>query len=488
MTPAPAPSADGHFDIVARVVCQALDLWSVDLWTLAPEGDALVCRGYWSRDESDAARSCVGVAVGLAQSHDLRRLVLAGETIERHSDDDGIAPADAAALHSQRLKSRIDVPLALGDEVLGVLSLGERRSVRRLDLAERESLGRLCELAAVVVREDARARMSDEHGHRLMDLVRSGQEMVVSLRVQTTIASAAAQVAGMFPGADCDVEVPLLRDDGSYARVVPSLGDEVELGAAYEAWGADALARQAVRLRRREQERARDGRTRLVVPLFRADRALGYVDVRATMSRSFREREVELIQLAADQIATALVNARALRSLEQRVATDTLTGLYGRWYFYERLAAEVARSRRYSQPLSLLVVEIDDLERVLTARGKAAGDRVLRAVARMVQACLRDKVDVPCRHGVASFAVLLPTTTALESGAGLVAERLREVAEQTHVGDDDLGRLGRFTLSIGVAGLPLHCDDADELTSLAEEAVRLARRQGGNRVVFAGRG
>ena len=67
----------------------------------------------------------------------------------------------------------------------------------------------------------------------------------------------------------------------------------------------------------------------------------------------------------------------------------------------------------------------------------------------------------------------------------MVAERLCEAAEQTQVGDDELGPLGRFTVSVGVAGFPLHCDDADELASLAEGAVRQARLRGGGCVVTA---
>ena len=68
-----------------------------------------------------------------------------------------------------------------------------------------------------------------------------------------------------------------------------------------------------------------------------------------------------------------------------------------------------------------------------------------------------------------------------------MAARLREVTEATHVGDDELGALGHFTLSVGVAGFPQHCDDAEELAAVAEEAAGLARRKGGNRVEFAGR-
>jgi diguanylate cyclase (GGDEF)-like protein len=480
-------SIDAHLDIVAQAICESLDFWSADIWTLTAEGDAVVCRGFWSKQEDGSALSCVGATIALARSHDLRRLILAGETIERHSDDLGISVADATALRAQGLTSRMDIPLQLGVELLGVLSLGERREGRRLDAAELDLLRRLCVLTAVCVRAEALRQSADDRDRQLLELTRSGQVMLTSLRVRTTIESAAARVAGLLPDVACNVDVPLLRDDGSFARVVPGGGDEVEFGAVYETWTADALARQAVKLRRCEHERSRDGRARLIVPLAHGDGVVGYVDLRADLSRGFRRHEIEYIQLVADQVAATLANVRALRSLEQRVAIDAQTGLYGRWYFYERLVAEAARSRRYSQPLSLLVAEIDDLERVLTAQGRAAGERVVRAVARIVQSCVRDKVDVPCRHGITSFAILLPCTVAVVSGAGLVAQRLCEVADQTAVGDDDLGALGRFTLSIGVAGFPMHCDDADELASLAEEATRRARHQGGNRVVFAGR-
>ena len=209
------------------------------------------------------------------------------------------------------------------------------------------------------------------------------------------------------------------------------------------------------------------------------------LDVHAAPARALRRQEVEALQLLAGQLAAALAGARARRSMEERSATDSLTGLYSRWYFYERLTEEVARARRYNQPLSVLVIQVDALDGVM-APGRPAGERVLRAMARIVQGCLRDKVDVPCRHGMASFAVLLPSTPPGPGGAGLVAERLREVAGQTEIGDDDIGAFGRFTLSIGVAGLPQHADDADELAAMAEEAMHAARRSGGDQVVPAG--
>ena len=95
----------------------------------------------------------MGTEVSLAQSGDLRRLVLAGEVTERHADEPDLSAADAAALRGQGLQSRIDLPLLLGDEVLGVLSVGERR-VRRLTAQERTQLRHLATLAALALRAD----------------------------------------------------------------------------------------------------------------------------------------------------------------------------------------------------------------------------------------------------------------------------------------------------------------------------------------------
>jgi diguanylate cyclase (GGDEF)-like protein len=476
-------AAQWRLDLLPQTVCEALDLWSADIWEVSREGDALLCVGFWSRDDAEERR-CVGTSVPLAQSGDLRRLVLAGEVMERHADEPRLSAADAAALRAQGLQSRIDQPLVLGDQVVGVLSLGERR-VRRLTAPERELLRHLGAAAALALHADIRARRAEEDAGHLQDLVRSGQAMAESRRVQATIAQAKTQAVDLLRGIPCEVEVALLRDDGSLAHLAPGGGDGAQSGGVWEPWPADALVRQAVKLRRREQERSRDGSTRSITPLLHHDRCLGVLDVRAALPRGLRREEAGLLLLLAGQVAAALAGARARRSMEERSATDSLTGLYGRWFFYERLAEEVARARRYNQPLSVLVAQVDDPGGVV-ASGRPAGERVLRAMAQIIKGCLRDKVDVPCRHGMASFAVLLPSTPPGPGGAGLVAERLREVAAQTEVGDDDLGVLGRFTLSVGVAGFPQHCEDADELAAVAEEALRSARRRGGDLVVLAG--
>ncbi|MGE5230021.1 MAG: diguanylate cyclase [Deltaproteobacteria bacterium] len=467
-------------DLLTAVVAnvgEALDLWSVDLWAFSVDADTLACRAYWCRDpETTKSRGCVGAVIGLDQSHDLRRLVLTGQIVEHHVDDE-LAPADAAALAQAGFTHRVDVPLLAGAEVLGVLSLAETRPGRRLSDEDRSRLTTLSRLAAAVLRASGLYETEVARTERLTGMLASGRGISAARTTAAIVAAVREEAARLVSGVACDAQVVLRQDDGTFAPAG-------EAGAARAApgWRADALARQAADLGRPEQARTADGRARLLLPLLAGARSSGYLELTAGLRRPFRQAEIELASLLAGQTAAALERAKAFRAVQSRSATDTLTGLYSRWYFHERLYAEVARARRYRQPLSLVVVELDGEEELARRRGAAHRDASLAALARLLVTSLRDKVDVACRLGGGRFALLLPNTPPGPDAAGLVAERVRERVAATRLSDDELGALGRFTMSLGVAGFPESAEDADDLVRVAEGRLATARAAGGDRV------
>jgi diguanylate cyclase (GGDEF)-like protein len=465
------PERIGLLQAVVAEAGKALGFWSVDLWAFSEDADTLACRAWWCRDADAGAGSCVGAVVGLDQSHDLRRLVLAAEVVERHADDE-LSSADAAALAQAGFTSRIDVPLLAGAEVLGVLSLAEKRTVRRLSGDQRELLGSLARLAAAVLHATRLYEGEAERAGRLADLLATGRGLAAALSAADIVAAVREEAAAIVPALPCEAQVYLRRDDGTYA---PADGETASAGA-------DALARQAVELRRPEQARLPDGRARLVAPLLAEGGALGYVELRALLRRPFRAPEVELGMLLAGQTAAALERARRFRVLQSRSATDAVSGLFSRWYFFERLYAEVARARRYREPLSLVIAELDRDEQLAASHGAVFRDAVLAAVAKLVLSSLRDKVDVACRLGGGRFALLLPNTPSGPTAAGLVAERIRTRVAGTHLSDDEVGELGRFTMSLAVAGYPAAAEDADELMVAAESMLQVARAAGGDRI------
>ena len=163
--------------------------------------------------------------------------------------------------------------------------------------------------------------------------------------------------------------------------------------------------------------------------------------------------------------------------LEELANTDVLTGLANRRHFMQALEHEMERARRKQAPLTLLALDIDHFKQVNDSYGHAAGDQVLQAFADALRALLRG-YDFAGRFGGEEFMVVLPETD--EAAAVPVAERIREVVEQTLVLHED--RSIGITVSIGVASLA-HQESLDHLIRRADQMLYAAKQQGRNRVV-----
>jgi diguanylate cyclase (GGDEF)-like protein/PAS domain S-box-containing protein len=158
---------------------------------------------------------------------------------------------------------------------------------------------------------------------------------------------------------------------------------------------------------------------------------------------------------------------------------DYLTGVTSQRSFVDVASSEVARARRYGQPLTLLLVDPDNFRDLAETYGSTFTDECLRAIA---SACRHESrnTDVVGRVGGEQFAVLLPST---ELAGGLVlAERIRERIHR-HVFSGDLASV-RCTLSIGVA--ELGNDDASVERLLAEAATAVQRAQAAGRNLVVG--
>lgn len=174
-------------------------------------------------------------------------------------------------------------------------------------------------------------------------------------------------------------------------------------------------------------------------------------------------------------------NMRRLRQhemeLERLARTDQLTGANNRGYFLELLDVEMERSRRYSSPLSLLMLDLDHFKTVNDTRGHAAGDEALRSLVSALNKSGLRRSDFFGRMGGEEFAVTLPETDL--KMACIVAERIRSILEKTEVHYE--GALFFITASIGVARYREE-DTADTLLHRADQAMYEAKMTGRNRV------
>jgi len=170
---------------------------------------------------------------------------------------------------------------------------------------------------------------------------------------------------------------------------------------------------------------------------------------------------------------------KLISELNVLATRDALTALQNRRAFIEAAQAEFTRARRQGNPLALLMLDIDHFKCVNDEYGHAAGDEVLRAVARTVTPCLRD-YDLFARFGGEEFVVLLPGTGFDE--ARRVAERLREAVANTQSWFE--GRPICCTLSVGLAVMKGKHRDLDALIRESDLALYHAKTTGRNKVVW----
>lgn len=169
-----------------------------------------------------------------------------------------------------------------------------------------------------------------------------------------------------------------------------------------------------------------------------------------------------------------------LKKQEFLAITDELTGLYNRRYLMERLDDEIQRSRRYSHPLCVTVIDVDDFKLYNDANGHILGDKVLKDIADLLKGLTR-RTDMVFRLGGDEFAIVFPETS--KEIAGRIVERIREaIRNHNFVGKDD--RPKNLTVSLGVAAYPDDAERGMELLEKADQAMYQAKIAGKDRIAL----
>ncbi|HYR21198.1 MAG TPA: GGDEF domain-containing protein [Myxococcales bacterium] len=169
--------------------------------------------------------------------------------------------------------------------------------------------------------------------------------------------------------------------------------------------------------------------------------------------------------------------AELLGDAERLARTDALTGLANGRAFTERLRQEVARAQRDGSPLCLGYVDVDNLKSINDAHGHAAGDELLREVARAIRQSVRTS-DVAARLGGDEFAILFVgmRQEAAEAAARRLLERMKQL--------DELHPGLHLGASIGVAMYGAPPESAEEMIRAADAAMYEAKQRGKGRVVL----
>jgi diguanylate cyclase (GGDEF)-like protein len=502
---------------LAEQIADTLDCSECCIYVYLPDQDTLRAQALWSRMLTRHDIDWVGEEHSLAGAPELERVVKGREVLCSYPDDElDRATAAFETMEFWGEKAALWAPIVYDDRVLGMLELTEKERERTFTADDERLVARLSQIAALALHNARLSKAADERNRQLTALIGASRAMTSTLDLDELLEVVCRHAAlALDSGSSYIYEYDAAADAMVWLaeyQADPAHTFEEPLGTVYPL--EDLPQDLAVVRERRPVEVHLDDpglddlsraqllewgeQSSLMVPLIVGSEVVGSLEVSETVHpRHFTEQEVALCLALGEQAAVAMRNAQLYRQLreqketiEQQATIDGLTGLFNHRCFWERLRDEVARALRYGHPLSLLMLDLDDFKRVNDRFGHPAGDELLRAVGRALQTQIRQGVDCAARYGGEEFAVILPVTESELEGGGLdgavaTAERIRGTVAglRSPLADPSWGGI---TVSIGVATLPIHAAEAEELVAQADRALYVAKGHGKDTIVVAG--
>jgi len=257
-------------------------------------------------------------------------------------------------------------------------------------------------------------------------------------------------------------------------KVLSTLGEE--------SFEADRVTLQVEKRKLRPKQMMMDPKatlkSHLTLPLTVEGEILGCISLNSDQPNAFDAQDLQFLSVIGYQMAATLKHFQRFSSIQNIAIYDTLTGLYNRRYFEEKLGVDAQKSFHGGTPLSLVMVDLDHFKKVNDTFGHTEGDQVLCKISSLLKNSVRKK-DTVARYGGEEFILILPEAGLEESF--VIAERIRGLVERTlfEVGKAQVN----LTVSMGISNFPKHrAKSKEELVRMADQALYDAKRGGRNKV------
>ena len=416
------------------------------------------------------------------------------------SDDTGnlLFSTQFKKLDLEKLKSKLWVPLGMGDELVGLVTFGSKGGGQPFDDADRYFLQQISAHAAVCLntcrlyeKRQKEKEDLDKTLHNLSLLYSIGKAMnyisdlkkllqfILNQAIETTAAEKGSLMLYEMETDRLDIRVMAGLEDNAFQEKVNN--NEIKCRSFKPGEGIAGRvfvnAKPIVVNNIKEDDVFVDSEASYVrsiacIPMIVYKDVIGVINVtNKRHGKEFTDEDVEMLKAIADQAAVAINKAQ----LWDMAVTDSLTGLYVRRYFMVKLQEELVRAERYNNILSIVMADLDRFKNINDTYGHDAGDRVLKAIGKFLQQNVRD-VDVIARYGGEEFVIMIPE--AAKDAAYILSERLRK-----QFAGLKLENFPQITISLGIATYPFDGVQLEDLIKNADAAMYAAKRAGRNKVV-----
>jgi diguanylate cyclase (GGDEF)-like protein len=380
------------------------------------------------------------------------------------------------------------VPLQDSDgRMLAIFSVGEPKSGRRPNDEELDVLCALAAHAAIAIETAQQSARTARHRASLEQLLEVSSTLTAAQSTQAILETVCRGIHTALGFQKVSIELVdadtgLLRsrassgwaaDDPAVLRAVPFDPMRALFDPAFAVSGCYLVPNDEARARidsdHIKYSSQRNGRGPqawnhhwLLVPLYdRHGEEMGFIWADDPEDRLVPSAErLQALRVFANQATTALYAAEQFEQMRFLADHDPLTNLLNRRSFVHHLDAEVARSRRYTRPLALVILDLDELKSLNDTQGHAAGDQAIKRVADALRTTIRSG-DNAFRIGGDEFAVILPE--ASERDALAAAQRIA----------DEL----QLPASFGVAVCGDDCEAGALLRAADDAMYRMKRRR-----------